>query len=232
MVHIPGVRFQDASDRSLLISFGTQITRECHAHVAKLVCLLESEPISGVHNLHPAYSSLLLTFDPRQWTHSALEEALRGYIDRTDQLCPPAPRSVEIPVCYGGEYGPDLQDVAALHEATAEGVIAAHSSIEYLVYFLGFVPGFAYLGELPDGLVTPRLAIPRKSVPPGSVGIAGRQTGIYPLPTPGGWRLIGRTPLAMFRPDTGSQLAIGDRVRFMPISPEEFTAIEQKQAKH
>jgi inhibitor of KinA len=121
--------------------------------------------------------------------------------------------------------------VAALRGLATETIIELHAATEYVVYFLGFVPGFAYLGELPEGLVTPRLATPRRSVPPGSVAIAGRQTGVYPLPTPGGWRLIGRTPLAMFRPDSGSRLAIGDRVRFVPVSGDRFAAIGKEQAR-
>ncbi len=111
---------------------------------------------------------------------------------------------------------------------TAAQVIELHSSTTYVVYFLGFVPGFAYLGELPEALVTPRLATPRRRVPAGSVGIAGNQTGVYPVETPGGWRLLGRTPIEMFRPDQNalSLLSIGDRVRFIPISPEQFAALE------
>jgi inhibitor of KinA len=136
---------------------------------------------------------------------------------------------VEIPVCYGGEYGPDLEEVAALRGIDTEQVVRLHSSAAYQVYFLGFVPGFAYLGELPDELVTPRLATPRKKVPAGSVGITGNQTGVYPFATPGGWRLLGRTPVAMFRAEREglSLLSIGDRVRFMPISRERFAEMER-----
>ena len=230
MVNLQDVRFQSASDRSLLVSFGDQITHECHEHVAKLAHLLASEAISGVRNSHPAYSSLLVVFDPLRWTHGELEGVLRGHLERTQELRLPDPRRVEILVCYGGEHGPDLSDVAALHGITAERIIDLHSSAEYIVYFLGFVPGFAYLGEVADELVTPRLATPRRSVPPGSVGIAGRQTGVYPLPSPGGWRLIGRTPLAMFGPESGSRLAIGDRVRFIPISSEAFARLERAES--
>jgi len=215
----------------LLVSFGEQITPECHERVTKLLRILELESIPGVRNFNPAYSSLLITFDALKLTHTELEAALRRHLERTEELRLPEPRKVEVPVCYGGEYGPDLHDVAALRGVTADRVVELHSSTEYVVYFLGFVPGFAYLGELADGLVTPRLATPRRSVAPGSVGIAGRQTGVYPLATPGGWRLIGRTPLAMFRPDSGSRLAIADRVRFVPISSEEFAALEKEQAK-
>jgi inhibitor of KinA len=135
---------------------------------------------------------------------------------------------MEIPVCYGGEFGPDLNDVAETHGLTAAQTIELHASVVYDVYFLGFVPGFAYLGELPESLAAPRLARPRSRVPPGSVGIAGRQTGIYPFATPGGWRLLGCTPIAMFRPDRAgmSFLSIGDRVRFIPISRQRFAEME------
>lgn len=190
--------------------------------------LLEAEPLPGVRNLHPAYCSVLVKFDPLKRRHEELEQILQQHLARLDDMKLPQPRHVEIPVCYGGEYGPDLNDVSAAHGLTLAQVIELHSSPTYLVYFLGFVPGFAYLGELPNALVTPRLATPRRSVPPGSVGIAGNQTGVYPVATPGGWRLLGRTPISMFRPehDGLSLLSIGDRVRFSPISPERFAALE------
>jgi inhibitor of KinA len=192
-----------------------------------LLRLLELEPVAGVRNLHPAYCSVLLKFDALRWRHEELEEKLREYLERLEEASLPEPRLVEIPVCYGGEHGPDLNEVAELRRMTPEQVIQLHASITYLVYFLGFVPGFAYLGELPQVLVTPRLPAPRKKVPAGSVGIAGNQTGVYPFETPGGWRLLGRTPLAMFRTDREglSLLSIGDHVRFVPVSREQFGAV-------
>jgi len=222
-------RFQAASDQSLLIYFGEKITLQANENVRKLLRLLEQEPLGGICNLHPAYCSLLVKFDPLKWRHKQLEKGLSKYLKRLDIVKLPKPRQVEIPVCYGGEFGPDLEDVAAKLGTTAEHVINLHSSAIYLVYFLGFVPGFAYLGELPKELVTPRLPTPRKKVPAGSVGIAGNQTGVYPFETPGGWRLLGRTPLAMFRTDRAhlSLLAIGDRVRFVPISRERFLELHR-----
>jgi inhibitor of KinA len=218
--------FQRASDQSLLVYFGQQITLDAHERIRKLLLLLAAEPIPGVRNLHPAYSSLLIKFDAVRFRHEDLEAALRPYLARVDRTALPEPRQVEIPVCYGGEFGPDLLDVSALHHMTPQQVIELHSSPTYLVYFLGFVPGFAYLGELPQALATPRLPTPRRGVPAGSVGVAGNQTGVYPVATPGGWRLLGRTPLSLFRPEeTGlSFLSIGDRVRFKPISAENFAA--------
>jgi inhibitor of KinA len=223
-----GARFQPASDQSLLVYFGQQITLDAHQRVRKLLCLLESEPVAGIRNLHPAYCSLLVNFDGLKLSHGELEEILRGYLDRLEAVRLPERRQLEIPTCYGGEFGPDLIEIATLHGLTPAQAIELHASVTYVVYFLGFVPGFAYLGQLPDALATPRLATPRRSAPPGSVGIAGNQTGVYPFATPGGWRLIGRTPIAMFRPDRNNMsfLSIGDRVRFIPISIERFTALE------
>jgi inhibitor of KinA len=222
----PEIRFQPASDQSLLIYFGRQITPAAHQNVVKLLRLLQSQPVAGIRNLQPAYCSLLIKFDPLRLNHDALESAVRRYLARLEEISLPEPRQLEIPVCYGDEFGPDLEDVAVLHGITPDRAIELHASATYIVYFLGFAPGFAYLGGLPEALITPRLETPRSRVPAGSVGIGGNQTGVYPLPTPGGWRLIGRTPLAMFRPDREemSLLSIGDRVRFKPISKEQFTA--------
>jgi len=222
------VRFQPASDQSLLVYFGEQITLSAHERVRKLLRLFESDPIAGVRNIHPAYSSVLIDFDARKYSHDQLEEVLRAYLGRLGSLRLSEPRQMEIPTCYGGEYGPDLDDVARLHKMTPNQAVELHSSATYVVYFLGFVPGFAYLGGLPESLATPRLDSPRRNTPPGSVGITDNQTGVYPFDTPGGWRLIGRTPIAMFRPDRDnmSYLAIGDRVRFTPISAARFAALK------
>ena len=225
-------RFQWASDQSLLVYFGRKITLQAHQQVRKLLRLLEMEPIAGVPNLHPAYCSLLVKFDGLRLRHDEVEAILRRYLERLEEIKLPEPRLVEIPVCYGEEFGPDLAEVCAIHGLTPAQAIELHASAEYLVYFLGFVPGFAYLGELPEALVTPRLAVPRRRVPAGSVGVAGNQTGVYPFSTPGGWRLIGRTPVAMFRDEREglSLLSIGDRVRFAPISEERFGALEKEWA--
>ncbi len=238
-------RFQFASDQSLLVYFDEQVgqhrsedwppqsqsTLQANENVRKLLRLLESEPVAGIRNLHPAYCSMLIKFDALQLRHEEVEAILRKYLERLEEVKLPEPRRVEIPVCYGGEFGPDLVEVCAMRGMTEAQAIELHASVEYLVYFLGFVPGFAYLGELPKELVTPRLAAPRRRVPGGSVGIAGNQTGAYPFATPGGWRLLGRTPLRMFRADRDglSLLSIGDRVRFTPISAERFGELERER---
>jgi len=220
-------RFERASDQSLLVYFGEKITVGANEEVRKLLRLLDLQPITGVRNLHPAYCSLLVKFDGLKLHHEELQKKLREYLIRIDEVKLPKPGEVEIPVCYGGEFGPDLEEVASLHRMTPQKVIDLHVSTSYLVYFLGFVPGFAYLGELPEELVTPRLSTPRKKVPVGSVGIAGNQTGVYPFETPGGWRLLGRTPLAMVRTDRKdlSLVSIGDRVRFVPVTRERFAEL-------
>jgi inhibitor of KinA len=224
-----GVQIRPASDQSLLVYFGEQITLRVHQRVRRLLHLLEREPIAGIRNLNPAYCSILISFDALKLDHGELEAMLLGYLQRLDAVHLPEGRELQVPTCYGGEFGPDLNYVAGLHGMTPAQVIELHASVTYIVYFLGFVPGFAYLGELPEALATPRLDSPRRSTPPGSVGIAGNQTGVYPFAAPGGWRLIGRTPIAMFRPDRKAMnfLSIGDRVRFTPISAARFAESEK-----
>ena len=224
------VRFRPASDQSLLVSFSESITLEASQRIEKLLRLLQVCPLASVRNLHPGYSSLLLRFDALRTTHAELESRLREYIEQLDDAQLPESRIVEIPVCYGGEFGPDLDDVAAFHKITSEEIISSHAAPLYRVCFLGFVPGFPYLSGLTPALATPRLFTPRRSIPAGSVGIAGNQTGVYPFSTPAGWRLIGRTPLALFRTDRAamSLLSIGDSVRFSPISHQRFDEIARK----
>jgi inhibitor of KinA len=218
---IMAVRFVPASDRSLLVSFGEEISQPTHQQVVALTHALSEDPINGVVNLHPAYCSVLVIFDPLRTEHAKVESAI---LARHLSLIETRARVVEIPVCYGGEFGPDLDEVASRNGLTPRDVIDLHSSVEYTVSFLGFVPGFAYLSGLPSELTTPRLDAPRRSVPKGSVGIAGAQTGIYPFSTPGGWRLIGRTPVTMFDPGRTpmSLLEIGDHVRLTPVPPERM----------
>lgn len=220
----PNTRFQPASDQSLLVHFGQEISLDTHREIVSFLRMLEAEPLDGIVNLHPAYTSVLVKFDSLKLAHAEVETLLRPYLARLHEVKLPEPRLREIPVCYGGEFGPDLVEVASMHGISANDAIRLHSSAEYLVYFLGFVPGFAYLGGLPRELDTPRLDSPRRKVPAGSVAIGGNQTGVYPTATPGGWRLIGRTSLKLFNPASAhsSFFEIGDQVRFIPISAEEF----------
>jgi inhibitor of KinA len=218
------VRFQAASDQALLVYLGEEIGAAAHERVVRLLRLLQREPIKWLRNIQPAYCSLLIMFDAAVVDHAEVQAKISELENRAKKLPAPKPRLVEVPVCYGGEFGPDLEDVAARRGLTAEKVVELHIAPTYHAYFLGFAPGFAYLGDLAEEIATPRLETPRKEVAAGSVGIAGRQTAIYPLATPGGWRLIGRTPLEIFRKDREPMglIAIGDQVRFRPITRAEF----------
>jgi KipI family sensor histidine kinase inhibitor len=214
------VEIRPASDRSLLVSFGDAISLEAHRHVRRLVRAFDKLP-SGILNLHPAYASVLIDFDPRRRRYSEVEAFVRASAAVAEEQAAYETRTVEIPVCYGGAFGPDLEDVARHTGLTAARVVELHAAASYLVYFLGFSPGFPYLGGLPPELATPRLAAPRKVVPAGSVAIGGSQTGIYPVDSPGGWRIIGRTDLRLFdaAATPPALLGIGDAVRFVP-TPE------------
>ena len=220
------MRFCAASDRSLLVYLGEEIGLPAHERVLKLLLALESKPPVWLRNVQPAYCSLLVSFDACQTDHAKVEAALRKYEKNAKAARASKHKIVEIPVCYGDEFGPDLEEVARIHRLTTDRVIELHCSPTYHAYFLGFAPGFAYLGDLPNEIATPRLETPRRQVPAGSVAIAGKQTGVYPFATPGGWRLLGRTPLALFRTNRKPMqlISIGDQVRFQPISRKQYDA--------
>jgi KipI family sensor histidine kinase inhibitor len=208
------VTIQPASDRSLFITFGDAISLETHRQVKHAVHSLAG--LRGVLNLHPAYCSVLVDFDPRLNTHAGMEAAIRRALEAHAHDEESSDRLVEIPVRFDG---PDLGDVARHTGLSAERVVERFCAAEYLVYFVGFSTCFPYLGGLPTELATPRLGAPRKHVPAGSVAIGGPQAGVYPLASPGGWRLIGSTPLVLFDPagEPPPLLRIGDRVRFVEV---------------
>ena len=222
------MQFRAASDQAILVYLGEEIGQAAHERVVKLLRMLQQEPPRWIRNVQPAYCSLLVNFDLSLADHAEVEETIRSYEQRAEKQRAPKTRTIEIPVCYGGEFGTDLEEVAAGHGLKPEKVIELHSSETYRAYFLGFAPGFAYLGDVPAAIATPRLSSPRKKVPAGSIGIAGRQTAVYPMTTPGGWRVLGRTPLRVFRADRKPMglITIGDRVRFRPISGEVFEKLE------
>jgi inhibitor of KinA len=198
-----------------------------------LLAVLGEAGLPGVIDLVPAYATLAVNYDPGAWAgasppYPALAGALaRLWADRVAAAVP-APRLVELPVCYGGEFGPDLAETASHCGLSEADLIARHAGAEYRVYMLGFAPGFPYLGGLDPAIAAPRRATPRLKVPAGSVGIAGMQTGIYPLETPGGWQIIGRTPRRLFLPaqEEPCLLRPGDRLRFVPIGPEAYLAFD------
>ena len=206
-----------ASDCSFLVEFGSEISLDIHEQVSRLTYALQN--IRGIRNLHPAYASVLVEFDPRFRAHEEMEALIREHADPGRSLAfRTPPRIVEIPVKYGGSFGPDLADVAAHTGLTPDRVVEIHAAGQYKVYFLGFMPGFAYLGGLAPELATPRLSTPRKQVPAGSVAIGGNQTGVYPWTSPGGWRIIGHTDAKLFDATAAEPvlLRMGDLVRFAP----------------
>jgi len=210
-----------ASDASLLVAFASTmdgVTDGDRRSVRRLLRLLDEAALDGILDASPGDGSLLVRFDPERLDHDRLAGRLEGLLARLGEVTDPSARLVTIPVRYGGEDGPDLEDVARITGLPPEEVVRRHGAATYDVRFLGFTPGFAYLGPLDPALACPRLDRPRRAVPAGSVAIAADQTAIYPAATPGGWRLIGRTEARLF--DAGrepmSLLAIGDRVRFQP----------------
>lgn len=222
--------FEPASDHTLLISFGNEISPENQRKVYRLAQHLLADPPDFIRNIQPAYASVLVSFDPLRIPFHKVESSLRVLLSEMTTDLPPEPRRVEIPVCYDESFGSDLPDVAALNGLSVEEVIETHSAGIYSVSFIGFTPGFPYLAGMSSRIATPRLPTPRTRVPAGSVAIGGAQTGIYPITTPGGWRIIGRTPLQLFLPEriSPSLLAIGDEVRFRPISHEEFDRLQPR----
>ena len=217
-------RFVVASDQALLVRFAEERSDDALASVRALAAALARLPLDGVVHWQPSYAALLVRFDPLRTDADRVAEGMRERLAAAPAGALPAAREVEVPVAYGGAFGPDLSTVAAHCGCTEDEVVAIHSTASYRVDFFGFVAGFAYLSGLPEKLAVPRLAEPRRRVEPGSVAIGGGQTGIYPAPTPGGWRLIGRSPLrpARFESEPWTLYSTGDRVRFVPISESEF----------
>lgn len=228
-------------DGALMLVLGDSINESTYKTVQATWRALSAEPLPGVSEITPAYTSVTLFYDaPRVVEAGAPEDGIVEWLsDRVRERLknPPKaakagkPRVVEIPVCYGGDHGPDLGRVAAQARIFPEEVVKRHSAAKYLVHLIGFAPGFPYLGGLPKELFTPRHAKPRMAVPAGSVAIGGEQTGIYPQVTPGGWNLIGCTPVRLFRPEQNPpvMLQAGDEVRFKPVTPEEFARLKEGQ---
>lgn len=212
-----------------LVMLAREIGRESHERVRAFCARLDGERWRGLIEYVPAYTTVALYFDPAVVDYEEVRDAALRLAAQPLNSAPMTACLVEVPVCYGGDFGPDLEHVATHHGIAPADVIRIHESGEYEVWMLGFAPGFAYLGGLPERIATPRHATPRVKVPAGSVGIAGAQTGVYPFESPGGWQLIGRTPLRMFDPERSSPalLSPGDRVRFYAIQRDEFEALCQ-----
>ena len=210
-------RLLPLGDSALLIQFGDQIDLEINRRVQALDSLLRAEALAGMIETVPAYATLLVHYDPLALTYEQVSDRIRAEMDRIESNATRAPRRIEIPVRYGGASGPDLEWVAAHHQLSLADVIHLHTDRTYTVYMMGFTPGFPYMGKLHTSLITPRLDSPRTLVRAGTVAIAGEQTGIYPVDSPGGWRLIGWTLLSLFdlSSDAPFLFAPGDKVKFI-----------------
>lgn len=228
------------SETAIVIEFGKKIEADIHKRVKAFVSYIEKHSFQGFIETVPAYSSVTVFYDPlqvikgeanrsnvlksRKSAFDIVSSLMNEFVIQANDAVDNLKRVVEIPVCYGGTFGPDLQFVAEQNNLTSAEVINIHSQGEYPVYMIGFAPGFPYLGGMSKKIATPRRSSPRTSIPKGSVGIAGNQTGVYPISTPGGWQLIGRTPIQLFLPedDRPSFLQPGDIIKFVPISQKEF----------
>jgi KipI family sensor histidine kinase inhibitor len=231
--------FLAAGETALVAEFGREINERTNARVVALDSAVRAamgekrSALRGIIETVPTYRSLLVSYDPLVISYKKLVRELSRLALTCAKGEARSGRVIEIPVCYGGDYGCDLADVASLAGLTEEEVIARHSAPEYLVYMIGFLPGFAYLGGLDPSIVTPRLATPRARIPAGSVGIGGEQTGVYPMASPGGWRLIGTTPVKTYDPSRAEPVLFrsGDRIKFIPVGPGEYRDIESSCLK-
>lgn len=211
-------------DRALLVELGDEISPAINRKVRTLFVGLKDRDFKGIKELVPSYRSLMVVYDSLALSVSLLKSQIGELCKTLDDFQLSNPRTVEIPVAYGGRYGPDLEWVADYHKIAPEDVVRLHIQPIYQVYMIGFMPGYPYMGEVVDALVTPRRKTPRTHVARGSVGIAQRQTGIYSVASPGGWQIIGRTPVHLFDPHKKppSLLEMGDRVKFVAIDAEEM----------
>ncbi len=204
-------------DSALLVELGDEIDATINQRVHALAALINVSPLDGVIETVPAYATLLIHYDPLILTYAKIRKWLRVKLSHIENANSRKPRQLEVPVRYGGKYGVDLEFVADYHRLCVEDVIRIHSGKIYTIYMMGFTPGFPYMGKLDDAIATPRLETPRTYVPAGTVAIAGSQTGIYPIDSPGGWRLIGHTSLRLFDPESESPFLFspGDEVKFV-----------------
>ena len=225
------VRFLFSGDSALVIEFGNEISADINKKIRKMMDDIKKENIDGIVELVPTYCSLLINYDVLKIDYNTLVEKLKTFLNNDLETAEGEEVTlIEIPTLYNDEVGPDLSYVAEHNKLSKEEVIKIHTGTDYLVYMLGFMPGFTYLGGMSEKIATPRLESPRLQIYPGSVGIAGKQTGMYPSMSPGGWRIIGRTPLKLYNPDSDNPVYIssGDYVRYVSISEEEYNEILKK----
>lgn len=218
-------RYLLAGDKSIVVEFGNLISEEINKKVVSLMEAIENSAINDfIDEMIPTYRSLMINYNPLKIDFDSLLKEVKLLEKNIKSSGTIKKNIIEIPVLYGGEYGPDIENVAKHNNLSIEEVIKIHSEKEYLIYMLGFTPGFPYLGGMDERIETPRLKVPRTKIPGGSVGIASKQTGVYPIDSPGGWQLIGRTPLKLYDPDKESPILLkaGNYVKFVPITKEEF----------
>ena len=206
-------------DACLTIEFPPAIEEGLSLRCAAIARAIRAQNVAAIHDVVPTFHTVAVHFDPRRIPYRSLERILHACAAAPAAAVAGEGRVIEVPVHYGGEFGPDLQAVASFGGCTLEEVVRLHSDPIYLVFMLGFLPGFAYLGQVDERIAAPRLETPRIRVPAGSVAIAGRQTAIYPLDSPGGWQIIGRTPLRPFSPESPNPFLFqpADRVKFVPV---------------
>ena len=228
----PEPKFLPAGDQAVSVEFGDEIGPEVNTRVRALEYLIQQKAIPGIIETVPTFRALLVYYDPLVIGWNELLATLGALIPQAQAEALPPSRLVEIPCCYGGELGFDLAGAAERLGCPPEELVRRHAAPEYLVYFIGFTPGLPYMVALSDPLTIPRLDKPRTKTPAGSVGIGGSQCCIYPVESPGGFWVLGRTPLALYDPSRPDPILLrpGDRVRFRPIDPEEFERITAEVA--
>lgn len=224
------IKFLTAGDSAIVMEFGNTIEKEINAKIAAVVKNLKNKKLDGVLDILPTYRSILINYDPVKISYGEMVDILKGLSEADSNKQSDEVRLIEIPTLYGKEYGPDIDFVAENANLSVEEVIKIHSGTDYLVYMMGFMPGFTYLGGLDERIATPRLKSPRLKIEPGSVGIAANQTGMYPLESPGGWQLIGRTPLKLYDDTKEPPVFIqaGDYIRYVSIDKNEYDKIAKE----
>jgi inhibitor of KinA len=222
------LQYIPSGDSAFIIKAGNEISDEINKTIRKLLIRIEQEHIGGIVDFIPSYNELMICYNPSIIGYRKLLETLQSFEVNIDSIELPIPSIINIPVLYGGAFGPDLKEVASFNGISEDDVILIHSSANYLVYMLGFTPGFCYLGGMDQRIATPRKQTPRLKTPAGAVGIADKQTGIYPIESPGGWQLIGQTPLKLFNPKIKPEFLInvGDYIKFQSVNKVEYDAIQ------
>lgn len=227
------VKIMPAGDAALVVEFGNIIDENVNAHVHALARKIEEQHIEGIMEVVPTFRSVLVQYDVFVCSYSQIRDVVHSLADNLNVLDKTAKKIVKIPCCYGARFGQDLSDMEKLTGLDRDEIIAIHSATDYKIYMLGFLPGFVYLGGLDKRIEVPRLKTPRVKIRKGAVGIGGNQTGIYPMDSPGGWRLMGATPIDLYdeNRETPILLAAGEYIRFVPISILDYYDIRQEILK-